>query len=49
VISIPTVMIFKQGQIIERMVGVPPNVRGVLGAKVKGHVGEATSTNGTAG
>ncbi len=38
ILSIPTLLIFKGGQIVERMVGAPPNAKGVLAGKVKAHL-----------
>ena len=35
VLSIPTLMIFKGGQVVDRMVGAPANAKGVLTNKVK--------------
>ena len=49
VMSIPTLIIFKNGEAVDRMVGAPPNARGVLTQKVKAHLDEAGMTNGTAG
>ncbi len=38
VLSIPTLMIFKGGQVVERMVGAPPNAKAMLTTKVKAHL-----------
>jgi thioredoxin 1 len=49
VLSIPTLIVFKNGQAVDRMVGAPPNAKGVLTQKVKANQSEPASSNGTAG
>jgi thioredoxin 1 len=38
VLSIPTLMIFKGGQMVERMVGAPPNAKAILTSKLQAHL-----------